>query len=264
MGVLGWPDLAWVQRVFPAAAAKNTDSVDGTIGLTRSGTMRLVADCSASRVTTIGGVESHWIRGRLASILPPARAGVLPSIDRIRLRTIIAPSVGNLRLFIVEAGDEKQVTVDATYLAWQGIDLTDSFATLSDPEDDKNTFPVQSLTPGTAQWVGTEENKAYVLEVTVPGFTNLNEKVTPAKGKSLISLSTDFSGSPLDKAITDGVPVDLSTTFFPFGQNPQSGASFAVLYTEAMEKPGATVTLHSELASTGRLTTNPSASSKRF
>ena len=69
--------------------ATDSDSLDGTLGLTRSGIIRLVADCAETKKTVINGVESYWLRGRLTTELPPDPAQILPLIDQIQVRTSI-------------------------------------------------------------------------------------------------------------------------------------------------------------------------------
>lgn len=251
-----WDGETWrgFKTFVPVATAINSDSVDGTLGLTRSGTIRLVADCSKSELRTVGGIESHWIRSRLAATLPPNRAGARPAVDRIRLRSVVAPSMGVISLAGPNGGREQQILLSSSGLSAQGIDLTDAFAVLSDPGTPDKPLPTQSLASGSAQWDGIEFHD-YTLQVTVPGYTTLVQTISPAENASMYFLGTDFSGLALDQAVNDGLPVDLTTTFFPFGQNPQTGSVFAISLVEAMTKPLATVSLLSVAASTGRLTT---------
>lgn len=92
-------DVAWaywdgkVWREFksfkPAAQAREDDSVDGTDGLTKSGVIRLAADCSTTEPTTIQGRTSSWLRGRLTQPLPPEPGLVLAQLDRLTVRTVI-------------------------------------------------------------------------------------------------------------------------------------------------------------------------------
>lgn len=61
------------------------DSEDATRGLTRSGLIRLAADCGAATARRVDGLESVWIRGRLTEPLPPD-GPALAVIRRIALR----------------------------------------------------------------------------------------------------------------------------------------------------------------------------------
>jgi hypothetical protein len=239
-----------------AASALSTDSVDGTLGLTRSGTIRLVADCADSRERTVAGIASHWIRGRPTSTLPASKSGLRPSIGRVQLRSVVAPSMGVINIAGPDGGQDQQVWVSLSVLVDQGIDLSDATAVLTDPKQPDQPLPAQSLASGSAQWDGVPYGE-YVLQVSVPGYTTLVKTINPQRNSSNYYLWTDFSGLALDRAVSGGLPVDLSTTFFPFGQNPQAGDIFAVSFAEAMSKPGATVTLLSLPAGTGRSTVTP-------
>ena len=69
--------------------ADSPQSVDGTLGLTRSGIVRLAADCSETKKTLVNGIEAYWIRGRLLTPLPPVPGRSLPLVDRISIRTVV-------------------------------------------------------------------------------------------------------------------------------------------------------------------------------
>ena len=60
--------------------------------------------------------------------------------------------------------------------------------------------------------------------------------------KSQAALPPDLgSGRPPDKAFADATALDLTKPFFPFGQAPQPGATFAFAFDEAFGKPKAEV-----------------------
>ena len=85
-----WDGSLWrAFAPFDAAPAAGTDaSVDGTRGLTRSGVVRLVAECASGSKRTVNGFDHHWIRARLTAPLAADPARVLPVIDRIAARVI--------------------------------------------------------------------------------------------------------------------------------------------------------------------------------
>lgn len=86
-----WDGKVWRGfRAFKASTkADDDDSVDGTDGLTKSGVIRLAADCSETKPTTIQGRTSSWLRGRLTGPLPPKPGLVLAQLDRLTIRTMI-------------------------------------------------------------------------------------------------------------------------------------------------------------------------------
>ncbi|MGH8555092.1 MAG: hypothetical protein ACREUD_05945, partial [Gammaproteobacteria bacterium] len=79
----------WDGQVWQPFAAFDPagSSRDGTGGLTRSGIVRLKVGCGRPQKTRINGIEAYWIRGRLEDLLSPDPAQMLPTVDRIRLRS---------------------------------------------------------------------------------------------------------------------------------------------------------------------------------
>lgn len=69
---------------------KPGESFDGTRGLTRSGVVRLAADCAESAKTTVNGYESYWVRGRVTAPMPPVAGFEVPVVDRIKISTTIS------------------------------------------------------------------------------------------------------------------------------------------------------------------------------
>jgi Baseplate J-like protein len=84
-----WDGAVW--RGFKDFKDDDVDgeSLDGTDGLSRSGIVRLAADCAATAKTTVSGIETFWIRGRLDDPLPPQPGRTLPIVRRIDVRTVI-------------------------------------------------------------------------------------------------------------------------------------------------------------------------------
>lgn len=69
------------------------ESFDGTLGLSRSGVVRLVADCAETKPTKVNGVTGYWIRARLAQPFPPQPGVEPPQVDRIAISTVIDRSL---------------------------------------------------------------------------------------------------------------------------------------------------------------------------
>ncbi|MHB1224677.1 MAG: baseplate J/gp47 family protein, partial [Gemmatimonadaceae bacterium] len=66
-----------------------TDSVDATAGFTRSGVVRLVADCATTKPTAVASIEAHWLRARLIAPLTSGVTVDLPEVDHISVRTVV-------------------------------------------------------------------------------------------------------------------------------------------------------------------------------
>lgn len=127
--------------VASAASATAIGSVDGTAGLTRSGTVRLATDCAETKRRRINGSDSYWIRARLTEPMPRRPGLSLPLVDRVSIRSFVSNS-----------------------------------------------------------------------------------------------------GLKADAAFVDGLKLDATKSFYPFGQQPQPGTTFYAANTEALSKPGAVVT----------------------
>ncbi len=87
-----WDGVIWRPFLTPAAPPRKVGGAgvaDGTVGLTRSGTVTLSTECGSSATTTINGVTGRWLRARLAGPLVPEADARLPLVDQIRLRTTI-------------------------------------------------------------------------------------------------------------------------------------------------------------------------------
>lgn len=88
-------DLAWefwdgqTWRAFAEFGPAADASLDGTAGLTRSGTVTLRVACGEAAPTKVGGIEARWVRARLTQPLPPDPARVLPAVDRIWARAVV-------------------------------------------------------------------------------------------------------------------------------------------------------------------------------
>lgn len=62
---------------------------DGTNGLSTSGSVLLDVEGAQTSLTTVNGVASYWIRGRLTQPLLPDPNQLLPEVETIRLQTVV-------------------------------------------------------------------------------------------------------------------------------------------------------------------------------
>jgi hypothetical protein len=109
-----WDGQVWrpFRDITPTDAASGSD---GTIGFTRSGILSLRAGCGASQPTAVNGVTAHWIRGYASAPLTPQAGRILPLVERIRLRSVIA------------AGDLAAVPPDAAFADANRLDVSKVF-----------------------------------------------------------------------------------------------------------------------------------------
>jgi hypothetical protein len=120
-----WDGMIW--RAFKpfrsAATAAAGDSVDGSLGLTRSGIVRLVSDCAESDRTAVSGVEARWIRARATAPVLYEPGVEVAEIDRVGLRTVIDRA---LPANLAALSDTDGIIADQAYAGETKLDLTKS------------------------------------------------------------------------------------------------------------------------------------------
>lgn len=119
-----WDGKIWrpFKKFVNPISATLDDSVDGTVGFSRAGIVRLVADCAISVKTEVNGVTTHWVRAHLTEPLPPNDSQQLPEIDLVSIRTVIdrqLPSTNCATLETVEA-----IMADNAFAGETKLDLT--------------------------------------------------------------------------------------------------------------------------------------------
>lgn len=87
-----WDGEVWrgFAGMRPGCEGRSEQSPDGTAGLTRSGRIRLEAECATTAKTTVDGIEAYWIRGRLTEPLPLDPTRLLPVVDDLKLSVHVA------------------------------------------------------------------------------------------------------------------------------------------------------------------------------
>ena len=114
-----WDGKVWREflSMRPGCDPAESRALEGTLGLTRSGTMQLRTDCAETARTKVNGIEAFWIRGRLDEPLPADPVQVLPEIDGITLdaeiRRPLEFTVSRPRVKPLE-GNDCEVTVLVT------------------------------------------------------------------------------------------------------------------------------------------------------
>ena len=229
------------------------DSIDGTAGWTRSGTVVLRTPFATSAPGTVNGRTSRWIRARLAEPLTGDIAAAPPTVAHVTLSTLVAPPIGSLR-GTVDGEDE----TGAVYLFLYDLDdlspdLSTATVTLvctSDPDVPTVQRPLASkhtLLPAV-------HSGEFEVRVEVAGFTTYTRTITMSTtgNQRYLGLGPTIIGLPADLAFAGTLPLDLTKPFYPFGAAAGAGTSFAIASDEAFGKPGAQVTMVFEPASTGR------------
>jgi hypothetical protein len=222
-----------------------TDTTDGTLGLTRSGSITLTTDCAKTALVAVNGVESFWIRGRLTQTLPPNPARVLPLVEGLELLTRIERPLGTRAKVLYTEWFERERSVvflkDAV-----GGPLSDVTVRVTSP-DHSGFDPVE----GTSDSTGTvltlngpksfKAGKTYRFEIPTLGVEAVVEEPNNVSDGAAAWVSVDGGGLPLEKAFSGTLAIDVSKPFYPFGQQPQPGATFYFSQSEVFSKPGASV-----------------------
>ncbi|MFE2866977.1 hypothetical protein [Embleya sp. NPDC059259] len=253
-----WDGTAW--RPFAPWGAGDDASRDGTLGLTRSGTVRLVAPCATAVATTVSGTESYWLRARLDSQLSGRPGFVAPELAHLRLATV--GSHARLALF---AGPPTGADTTVTIHAAHGTAAPDA-ATLHVVDTTAGGKENLAAKPDTPVVVAAAHQGHTVrFGVTVPptaADTFTAGTAVPKPGVDYFPLDDpDDLTAPLaldapahldltlrtglvpDKAVADAQAVDLTRAFTPLGPAPVRGSAFHVACDAAFAKPGARVTV---------------------
>jgi hypothetical protein len=89
-------------------------------------------------------------------------------------------------------------------------------------------------------------------------IVTLNPKL-PRLDAVEISIDAERANAPIDLALWNGVPLDPTKDFFPFGERPKIGDALHLSSAAAFSAPGAAVTLHIELANPASQSAQPLA-----
>ncbi len=255
-----WDGTAWrgFAPFVAAVDATDTDSVDGTAGFTRSGTVVLKAEGAGAARTTVNWVDSHWIRARTTRAVTPDRGPGLPSIDRVLVSSVIAPPRGALTSIFRGGGAAlRHISMPASGLMATCPDPAEAWVVLSRPA--MGDVPAMELRHAFAAGAGSfgpftaEQTGTWTLTVTIPGYTSERRTVTLSPGGAGAELYVGVKPHPNlpDAGLADGLKLELSKPFLPFGAGPQPGSAFYLAADAPLAKPGAVVTLAFEAASAG-------------
>lgn len=230
--------------------ASLNDSMDGTEGLTRSGLIRLVADCAATQKTTIDGLEAYWLRGRVTQPITPIPGLSLPLVGAIAIHATIANPLQHLQPTVVSAPSGQVNIIFGLAGGQTGL------AELFGPDG----FHAQQPLANGVVWNGLAAGR-YKLVILHPAYAPFAHTFTLSgyTGKTL-RFSEEIAGFLPDAGYADGLKLDLEKSFYPFGQQPQPGTSFYFSSAEALAKPGAQLRLRADRADTA-LGSNPGTGS---
>jgi uncharacterized phage protein gp47/JayE len=253
-------DIAWeywdgqVWRGFITYQASCLDPAegghDGTNGLSTSGSVQLDTEGAQTSQTTVNGVTSYWIRGRLTQALLPDPNQLLPETETIRLFTQIDRRLEfkiGVGLAVSTTGPNTVVVVDECGQALHGAVFTIGDAASgsilatgtmegSDTKGDPKPISVSLnlLTNNSYQFTVS----SFGISGTAYALYNLGSEY------AAITLTVKVEGLSPDKAYSDETTLDVTKAFYPLSQAPAPGSTFYFKQTETFSKPGANVTIY--------------------
>ncbi|WP_193789104.1 baseplate J/gp47 family protein, partial [Zavarzinella formosa] len=253
----GWTPFAPFLTDDKKGAPGDEYSEDGTLALTRSGTVRLLVSGKPAGQTTVRGVKSYWLRARVRPENSGAASAVTPvnlllrKIDRFQVRSVSKvggfrqtgvteqlrknPGEMNVRIRLV---DDSGAPLDTKIYT---VSLADPKKALGAPrmtEDDYFAFkvPPTEVVKAQIQWPGPSKPLTQDINLKLPN-PDRDYDFEIARAGRLPTL-----------AMGNGVAVDPSMAFFPFGPAPATGAAFLFACPEIFTKPGAKVTVFTEVS----------------
>jgi hypothetical protein len=273
-----WDGVDWVAFAPFTPTDTGTGSFDSTRDLTRSGAVRLQAGPRPSAPTALRGVTSSWVRARPKPDdpdAPSATPGATPAPQAPQIDTIHAVARATVSGFRVAARTEKVPDASGAVARVQLVDdsgspllLVDDSGSPPDPTlyklTDLGTNP--GTNPGTVLPQPAAPSRYFTLASPVDATKPVRLRVQtnpvlPGPPDELVltfprtDRSYDFDvarvGRLPDLAYGNGIAVDPTSTFAPFGPAPLPGAAFYFTSQELFAKPGATVTLFVDAPWTG-------------
>ncbi|XXT18832.1 putative baseplate assembly protein [Sorangium sp. So ce429] len=238
-----WDGKVWREflELNPSCLPEGIALPDSTAGLTRSGKIELRAEGARSEKTTVHGEQAYWLRGRLQGALPPDPSLQLPEVDTLRLSsTVEQPLVAVLR-WKAERSEARVVRLlDESGQTLEGATVTARFQNEGEKEleGDRGQFPLP-----------LNDDFTTLLELRVTYF-GVSSSLTFVPGEQLLdpdlemTVTVTMRGLAPDQALGDGIKLDTSKPFYPFGQQPAPGATFYLSCGEAFTKVGGTLRLY--------------------
>jgi hypothetical protein len=249
-----WDGKVWrgFLSTMPSCLDSTDPRLDGTSGLTASGTIVLKADCASAQQVEVNGIQGFWLRGRLTDPLPPDPGKALPDVDSIRLSTTVDQALRASLTFSapyagpVFAGEFASPPPTQAFLAGivkneAGQPVQGAIVSVTNPDD--AAFGTLSSLPTGADGaysmpVGVPGGVKYQYAVVVAGLQAAKRvDVAPIVAAPRIDLTVTIAGIKPDQVFADTTKVDLSKPFYPLGQIPQPGSVFYVSNADLLSKP---------------------------
>ncbi len=215
-----WDGQVWrgFKGMNPACAGISEPILDSTLGMTRSGTFRLEADCAMAAQIAVNGINAFWVRGVLEDVLPPDPGTILPQVNRIRLSSLIQQTLDEDDSTNPTGG----ILPDNALSGATKLDLTKAFFPFDHQPQPGDAFYFSSqeafAKPGANVTIAFAKSSTPLEQVTATSSTSLTHEVAWEywNGTEWTTLAVDGTTSPADLS-TDGtiqfiVPPDMVQT----------------------------------------------------
>jgi len=266
-----WDGQVW--RGFlsddPQCQGTSTQLPDSTAGLSQSGRIVLQADGATSQQTAVNGISGFWIRGRVTVPLPSASTQILPVIDSIRLSSIVMQAFRASVTVALPQAAQSSTAGATTVLAVAnptgrfelrnaaGLAISGGSVAVHLNTDPPDAFVTLTETPSEAGVFELDFNRFRLVDkITVVFFgvqtdppVAIDALHRATLATPIVPLSLNISGLAPDAAFADATKLDTTKPFYPFGQQPQPGASFYFRSDEAFSKPNAKLRVYLPLTS---------------
>jgi len=262
-----WDSQVWreFKSFKPSCLEATVAGHDGTLGLTRDGSLRLETDSAQTAPTTVNGVTSYWIRGRLNQALPPNPALLLPLADTLRVRTLIDQKLEvKVRSSFTGNFDKTRVAV----VDESGQQLTNASVKLSQPNNPSVAFsrattlsqPSSNGDTSVAVDWALEPDQTYQFDISYQGMSGTGfARYSVTSTTADITVTVKIEGLLPDKTVFRGKTLDTTKSFYPLGQAPTPGSAFYFKQAEIFSKPGARVALYISPSSLPPITPTPTS-----
>jgi uncharacterized phage protein gp47/JayE len=262
-----WDGQVWrgFLSLDPNCQGTATAVPDSTAGMSQNGRIELRADGASSQQTAVNGANGFWIRGRVTQALPSASTQILPVIDSIRLSSIVEqPFRAALIPLALEKAKSTATASGAAVVQAGQIQLRNSAgvpikgASVSvhlstDPVDQLTALKENTSSAGVFE---LDLNRFRVVDQVVVVFfgvatgpTTIDAAHRATADAPVFPLELNMTGVAPDAALADSTKLDTTKPFYPFGQQPQPGASFYFKSQEAFSKPNAKLRVYLPLTS---------------
>ncbi|MCA9976525.1 MAG: hypothetical protein KC413_12270, partial [Anaerolineales bacterium] len=236
-----------------------------------------LADCPPLKASPVNGVEGGWLRVQLGLPMPPAKSGLTleaiainkPTAYKMPYEPFNNNQTGgrfylggetaflrrgatvNLDITLDQAGVTKDASLAFNYnaatgssQAWRALtveDGTNGFTKngrirIQIPAD--GSWNITSYQSWTSRWCRISCDGSYSTAPQIGSIQVSYEWGLPAIEQITVSLPANRPPWRVESGLTNGVPIDVSKDFYPFGEEPRFNDTFYFAYGHVLAESG--------------------------